>query len=62
MAPQDRLCNTSAKLHNGTNQAVYTQKDSNPEVFPLGVLDIERGGKPDIFPHPWQTDTCVGGW
>lgn len=55
------LYNTSARLHR-TNQAVYTQKDRDPEVFPVGVLDIERGMQRDIVPYPWQTDTCVGGW
>jgi alpha-L-fucosidase len=24
--------------------------------------DIERGVSPVIVPHPWQTDTCIGGW
>jgi alpha-L-fucosidase len=56
------LYNTSAKLHGGVNQAVYNQKDRNPEVYPVGVLDIERGGEADIFPQPWQTDTSVGDW
>jgi alpha-L-fucosidase len=55
------LYNTSVGIH-GANEAVYTQKDTNPEVFPVGVLDIERGMKPEIVPYPWQTDTCVGGW
>ncbi len=26
------------------------------------MRDRERVVEPDIFPHPWQTDTCVGGW
>ena len=56
------LYNTSAKLHGGVNQAVYNQKDHNEAVFTVGVLDIERGMEPDIFPYVWQTDTCVGGW
>jgi alpha-L-fucosidase len=56
------LYNTSAKLHDGANRAVYNQKDRKPEVHAVGVLDIERGAQPDIYPHPWQTDTCVGGW
>ena len=56
------LYNTSAGVHGGANEAVYTQKSTDPEVFPVGVLDIERGWKPDIVPYPWQTDTCVGGW
>lgn len=56
------LYNTSAKLNGGVNRAVYNQKDRSPEVHTVGVLDIERGAQPDIYPHPWQTDTCVGGW
>jgi alpha-L-fucosidase len=55
------LYNTSAQLH-GANRAVYTQKDKNPEVHTVGVLDIERGQLSGIAERPWQTDTCVGGW
>ncbi|MGD0876679.1 MAG: alpha-L-fucosidase [Anaerolineales bacterium] len=56
------LYNTSTRLHGGTNQAVYTQKDRNAEVFKVGVLDIERSQLPQIFPSVWQTDTSVGDW
>jgi len=56
------LYNTSAAGHDGVNQAVYNQKDKDPEVYPVGTLDIERGMRGDISPDPWQTDTCVGGW
>ncbi|MEO0965802.1 MAG: alpha-L-fucosidase [Planctomycetota bacterium] len=28
----------------------------------VGILDLERGGVDCIWPVPWQTDTCVGGW
>jgi alpha-L-fucosidase len=55
------LYNTSAAIHGG-NQAVYNQKDANPDVYRVGVLDIERGQRPDIAEHPWQTDTSVGDW
>ncbi len=57
-----RLYNTSAALHEGVNHAVYTQKDRDPLVSRVGVLDIERSQLPDIEPQVWQTDTCVGGW
>ncbi len=57
-----QLYNRSAKLHGGSNQAVYLQKDANPSVFPIGVLDIERGQKDEPVPYVWHTDTCVGGW
>lgn len=56
------LYNTSAAHHGGENQAVYTQKDKNREIYSVGVLDIERSQEPDIKPDAWQTDTCLGGW
>jgi len=56
------LYNTSAAAHGGVNQAVYNQKDRNPDVYSIGVLDIERSQEPDIKPDPWQTDTSVGDW
>ncbi len=55
------LYNSNAARH-GANQAVYNQKDTKPEVYRVGVLDIERGQRPGIAAEPWQTDTCVGGW
>lgn len=56
------LYNTSAARHGGVNQAVYTQKDRRPEIYSVGVLDIERSQEPAIKPEPWQTDTSVGDW
>ncbi len=56
------LYNTSAQFHGGVNQAVYTQKDRNAEVYTVGVLDIERSQLPGISPRIWQTDTSVGDW
>ncbi len=56
------LYNTSAALHGGVNQAVYNQKDTNPEIYTIGVLDIERGQLDEIAEYPWQTDTSVGDW
>ena len=55
------LYNTSAAVH-GANQAVYTQKDTDAEVYTVGVLDIERGQMDAIAEPPWQTDTSVGDW
>lgn len=55
------LYNTNAAEH-GSNQAIYTQKDTNPEVHTLGVFDIERGQIEGIAERPWQTDTSVGDW
>lgn len=55
------LYNASVAKH-GDNQAIYTQKDRDPEVYQVGVLDIEKSQLPDIAEHPWQTDTCIGNW
>jgi len=46
----------------GENRAVYTQKDRRPEIYEVGVLDIEKSQLPGINPKPWQTDTCIGNW
>jgi alpha-L-fucosidase len=46
----------------GENRAVYTQKDRRPEIYQVGVLDIEKSQLPGVFPTPWQTDTCIGNW
>lgn len=56
-----KLYNTSVAKH-GSNQAVYLQKDRNPEIFSVGVLDIEKSQLPGIMPEPWHTDTCIGNW
>ncbi|WP_093988889.1 alpha-L-fucosidase [Massiliimalia timonensis] len=46
----------------GKNHAVYTQKDRRPEIYQIGVLDIEKSQLPGIQAAPWQTDTCIGNW
>ena len=55
------LYNASIAKH-GENSAIYTQKDRRPEVYKVGVLDIEKSQLPGIMPDPWQTDTCIGNW
>ena len=55
------LYNTSVAVH-GSNRAVYNQKDTDPAIYTIGVLDIERGQRDDIDELPWQTDTSVGDW
>ncbi|MGI5900734.1 MAG: alpha-L-fucosidase [Christensenellales bacterium] len=55
------LYNASAEKH-GKNRAVYTQKDRNPSIYRVGIVDIEKSQLPDINPEPWQTDTCIGKW
>lgn len=56
------LYNTSAARHDGVNQAIYNQKDRRPEIYSVGVLDIERSQEPSIAAEPWQNDTSVGDW
>lgn len=55
------LYNSSIKKY-GENRAVYNQKDQRPEIYKVGVLDIEKSQLPGIHPYPWQTDTCIGNW
>lgn len=47
---------------NGSNQAVYTQKNRDAQVYEVGVLDIEKSQLPGVQERPWQTDTCIGNW
>lgn len=56
-----RLYNASIDKH-GENRAVYLQKDRNPAIYSVGVLDIEKSQLPGITPAPWHTDTCIGNW
>ena len=56
-----KLYNTSIEKH-GENKAVYLQKDRRPEIYSVGVLDIEKSQLPGILPQPWHTDTCIGNW
>ena len=56
-----KLYNQSIDDH-GRNEAVYTQKDRNPDVYTVGVLDIEKSQLPGVQERPWQTDTCIGNW
>lgn len=57
-----------AKLYNssidrfGKNNAVYLQKDRRPEIYKVGLLDMEKSQLPEISPDPWHTDTCIGNW
>ena len=55
------LYNASIDKH-GENRAIYTNKDRRPEIYKIGILDIEKSQLPGIMPDPWQTDTCIGNW
>ena len=46
----------------GEDLAIYTQKDRMPDIYKVGIQDIEKSQLPDINPDPWQTDTCIGNW
>ena len=59
--------NANMRQYGGALEAVYTLKKPNDDehgeyVEGIGVRDIERGVVDDIYPAPWQTDTCIGTW
>jgi len=56
------LLNVSASHNGGKIEAVYTSKRKEDSDAGLCVLDRERGVLDDIWPQPWQTDTCIGDW
>jgi alpha-L-fucosidase len=56
------LYNLSAKKHGGKTEAVYTCKRVEDTEHGVTVLDVERGVVNNIWPRPWQTDTCIGDW
>lgn len=54
--------NANTKWHGGRNEAVLFGKILDAEQRQCMAWDIERGASNEIEPHPWQTDTCIGGW
>jgi len=54
--------NTSAKIHGGHVEAVYTSKTPHDSETGTCILDLERGVASGIPANPWQTDTCIGDW
>jgi alpha-L-fucosidase len=54
--------NVSAHGHNGKVESVYNSKTMEDCTVGTCVLDRERGVLDDIWPNPWQTDTCIGDW
>lgn len=56
-----KLYNASEKKY-GKSRAVYCQKDRNPAIYKIGVLDIEKSQLTEIEKDVWQTDTCIGNW
>ncbi len=55
------LYNRSIQTY-GENRAVYLQKKREPEIYKVGILDIEKSQLPGIMPDPWHCDTCIGNW
>jgi len=56
------LYNANAAKNGGKVEAVYTSKRREDSDAGLCVLDRERGVLEEVWPHPWQTDTCIGNW
>jgi alpha-L-fucosidase len=58
------LYNSNAAMHGGKTEAVYTSKRAldSAKGKAICVFDVERGVVDDIWPLPWQTDTCIGDW
>ena len=55
------LYNSSIEKH-GYLRSVYLQKDRRPEIYKVGILDIEKSQLPEMDDLPWHTDTCIGDW
>lgn len=55
------LYNRSIGKH-GSNEAVYLQKNRRPEIYKVGVLDVEKSQLSELSADAWHTDTCIGGW
>ncbi|WCT11062.1 alpha-L-fucosidase [Mucilaginibacter jinjuensis] len=56
------LYNKSAAIHGGKTQACYTSKRPQDSEVGTCVFEVERGVVDNIWPRPWQTDTCIGDW
>jgi alpha-L-fucosidase len=54
--------NVSAGLNGGRVESIYNSKIPADCAVGTCVLDRERGVSDDIWPAPWQTDTCIGEW
>ena len=54
--------NKSLKMNDGKMQAVLNVKDVADRLAKAMVADYERGLTADTMMHPWQSETCIGGW
>ncbi len=50
------------KIKHGKTQSIYTSKKAEDSAVGTCVYDVERGVVENIWPKPWQTDTCIGDW
>ena len=54
--------NSNNQWHGTNIDGVLFGKVLDEDQQQCMAWDIERGVSPTIIPHPWQTDTCIGGW
>ena len=54
--------NSNLKRSAGKSNGVIFGKILNDDQLKCMTWDIERGVPNKTLPHPWQTDTCIGGW
>jgi alpha-L-fucosidase len=54
--------NTTLARTGGKSGGVLFGKVLDEDQLKTMVWDIERGVPNRALPHPWQTDTCIGGW
>ena len=54
--------NQDAARHGGKVGAVYMSKRQQDCETGTCALVVERGIVDDIWPQPWQSETCVGNW
>jgi alpha-L-fucosidase len=52
--------NQSVRRRGSKVDVVFTSKKRSDCEAGTCVLDVERGVVDDIWPRPWQTDTCLG--
>jgi alpha-L-fucosidase len=54
--------NHNLQTHGGKMEAVLNGKQVPDRLTKALVADLERGLTPEIVPHPWQSETCIGDW
>jgi len=54
--------NNNLKTHGGKMGAVINVKSVPDQILKAVVAEYERGFKNQIAIHPWQSETCLGGW